>query len=173
MAVKFEKLSKEMFLVRLRPWKVAVRSVLKGNITIWQKLDKPETLRVLNCNPLFGYGFGNFAMVFPHYPPNPGFNTGEKFSHAHNDYIEALFDLGIIGVVFLLLLLGSLLQRFRRVVKNKEFVVISLCLLGYLLGAFVYFSSHMPVSGMLLMIFYGLFESIRRENGAFAVNSKG
>ena len=45
---------------------------------------------------VFGTGLGTFQHVFPMYKPD-GIDT--FYQHAHNDYIELLFELGIIGIL--------------------------------------------------------------------------
>ena len=61
------------------------------------------TLKIISDFPLVGSGLGTYASVFLAYD-----NRGRLsiYSHAHNDYLEYLSDLGIIG---LLLLLGAVL----------------------------------------------------------------
>lgn len=146
---------------RVAVWRTSIGSILHGRINL-------EKDRTIKCNPLFGFGLGEFPRYFPNYPEKSlDFNTPvAKYNHAHNDFVEVLFDLGLIGAGLLVLLLLSLLRKFLRTSKTKEFVIYSLCLLSYILCANSYFVSHMPVTGMILVVIYGLWESVRRENGS-------
>jgi O-antigen ligase len=70
----------------------------EGRPTYWA-----NTLQIFSDYPLFGTGFGTFGAL---YPPME-IDTGPVFLvHAHNDYLEYLTELGIVG--FGLLLAGIL-----------------------------------------------------------------
>ena len=124
----------------------------------------------ISTNPLWGYGFGNFLVYFPFIPQQQNFNyINEKFTHAHNDLIETpVFELGVIGLISLLLLFINFFREFIVHKKNKELIMIFTCILAYLLNALGNFLSQIAVSGMLLMIFYGMFKGIIKENGKTA-----
>jgi len=55
--------------------------------------------------PLFGIGLGGFASVYPSFETGVALDYG-RLSHAHNDYLEYLAELGLIGGI---LLIGGLL----------------------------------------------------------------
>jgi O-antigen ligase len=58
----------------------------------------------------FGSGLGTYADVFQRYQAGtiPGF-----VDHAHNDYAEACFELGVAGVIAILILIVAYIQRWR------------------------------------------------------------
>ncbi|MHB8054914.1 MAG: O-antigen ligase family protein [Candidatus Aminicenantales bacterium] len=58
--------------------------------------------------PLFGVGFGAFGSVYPAYD-----TTGMEYAlvHAHNDYLELLSELGIVGAGLLAFALGFILFK--------------------------------------------------------------
>jgi len=77
----------------------AFNEVLKADrLTVWN-----FTLTIISDFPLFGSGLGTYASVYLAYE-----DRGKMaiYDHAHNDYLEYLSDLGIIG---LLLLLGGII----------------------------------------------------------------
>jgi hypothetical protein len=148
---------------RVALWNVSTRSILKGNIQLGE--------RNIKCSPWIGYGLGSFPLLIPNYSSQKFNPSNSKYNHAHNDPIEVLFDLGILGFIFLGLLLLSVWRRFVISVDSVELSVLGLCLLSYFLCSLSYFASHMPATGMLLVVIYGLFEAVRRENGAFTVGS--
>jgi len=62
-----------------------------------------NTLGIARDFPLFGSGLGTFDAVYPAYEIR---NLDRHYSHAHNDYLEYLAEIGFIG---LLLLIGGIL----------------------------------------------------------------
>jgi O-antigen ligase len=55
--------------------------------------------------PLFGIGLGTFGSVYPSFETGVALDYG-RLSHAHNDYLEYLAEMGLIGGI---LLIGGLL----------------------------------------------------------------
>ncbi len=80
-------------------------ATLTGRTTIWEK-----TILLINQKPWLGYGFGTFmndmtATFFQNYIP----------PHAHNTWINAAFETGIIGASILtMFLLGILIFYLRQ-----------------------------------------------------------
>lgn len=163
--VKFEKLSQADFGIRFKVWKHATDITIKGKTRI-TKNGKTGTIQ---CNPIFGYGFGNFNQIFPFIPqydtPDNEINCNtEKFDHAHNDYVETfIFELGYIGVLVGLLLIGHFFWGFAVASKTAELVLYFSSVLAYLLNATGNFVSHIAPSGMLLAVFYGLYMGTKKE----------
>ena len=62
-----------------------------------------NTLGIARDFPLFGSGLGTFDAVYPAYEIR---NLDRHYSHAHNDYLEYLAEVGFIGM---LLLMGGIL----------------------------------------------------------------
>lgn len=97
--------------------------------------------------PLTGYGMGSFAMIFPlKHKSEYG-----RFSQAHNDYVELLFNTGIIGIVLFLSAIGKLFKdNFVECRADREkryllgsFICIAICATGlfvFQLGAHAYFT---------------------------------
>lgn len=52
-----------------------------------------------------GTGLGSFEQVYRHYE-DPAAVTTEYVNHAHNDYLELVLELGIAGIILILLFLG-------------------------------------------------------------------
>ena len=114
----------------------------------------------VETNPWVGFGFGNYLRLFPYVPEEIAehkFNyRNEKFTHAHNDLIEIFFELGYLGLICFIGLVGNFIWGFR-VKHNKEKVLYFCCIMAYLLNCMGNFLSQLAVSGMLLVIFYGLY----------------
>ncbi len=145
---------------RLDPWSYAAKSVLKGRIDIVRN-NSSVTLR---CNPLFGFGFGNFLTTFPFVPKHGTFNySNEKFTHAHNDLVEILFENGLVGFILLLLLILSVILGFKKSRKNIELTTYFSCVTIYVLNMCGNFISQIALLGLYLSIIYGMYEGTRRE----------
>ncbi|MHB8654736.1 MAG: O-antigen ligase family protein [Terriglobia bacterium] len=63
-----------------------------------------DTLNILRDHPLIGTGLGSFETAYPPYQSLPG---DAIWTHAHNDYVEALSESGLIGglLIYVALLL--------------------------------------------------------------------
>jgi len=57
-----------------------------------------NTFTIFSDYPLFGIGLGTFASIYPAYEDSKEYF---RYSHAHNDYLEYLAELGVFGFVFL------------------------------------------------------------------------
>ena len=60
----------------------------------------------------FGVGLGGFSSVFTAFQPY-GFNINRVY-HAHNDYLELLAELGLPGMLFLMIALAALIVTIAR-----------------------------------------------------------
>jgi O-antigen ligase len=71
-----------------------------------------DSLSILRDHPWIGTGLGSFETAFPPYQSLPG---DDIWTHAHNDYAEALSESGLIGG---LLIFGALLMFFPLALRN-------------------------------------------------------
>lgn len=95
-----------------------------------------------------GTGLGTFSIAFQRFQPAtlPGF-----IEHAHNDYQQALFEIGIVGVVVIVLFalawaIGAT-KTFRRALQRKPLSIAGAALLGctaFAFHAWFDFPSHIP-----------------------------
>lgn len=137
-------------------WNEAIKDVFKQRITIGSQEVKGSLIN--------GYGLGNFLNIFPYIEGQGKFNySNEKFTHAHNDYIEVFSDLGLLGLLSILILLFNFVYRFIKSKKNKELVCLFCSIIAYLLNASGNFLTHLAYSGAFLIILVGLYEATRRE----------
>jgi O-antigen ligase len=75
--------------------------------TLWR-----NSLGIFRDHPWWGAGMGSFATVYPHYETVPSDLVTE---HAHNDYVEALTETGLLGAV---LILAGLLLFIPNIFRN-------------------------------------------------------
>ena len=159
------------FGIRANVWNYSIKSVIKGNIYI----EKNNMKVIVNTNPLFGYGFGNYLTIFPYVPQSEAqkyFNAKfqfncitEKFTHAHNDFVEYFFELGWLGLFAMIGLVLNFIWGFIKSKKSPELILYFSSIVVYLLNSTGNFLSQMAMSGAFLIIFYGFYMGVRRENG--------
>ncbi|MGB7435315.1 MAG: O-antigen ligase family protein [Candidatus Acidiferrum sp.] len=115
-----------------------------------------DTFRLFLDHPIIGTGLGTLEMV---YPPYDSLYDGKVVNHAHNDYLEALAETGIIGGVCCLWFLGVLLIKglkgitaegnsFGSVLNLSGLVACS----GILVHSLVDFNLHIPANALLFLI---------------------
>jgi O-antigen ligase len=76
-----------------------------------------ESLPVFRAFPLFGCGLGGFESVFMRYKV-----TTPLFSddYVHNDYLQFLIELGVVGFAIGAILFGCIARRIIRVVASRD-----------------------------------------------------
>jgi O-antigen ligase len=105
---------------------------------------------------LFGYGSGAFEQLFKVFYISSGSVGNYIAQHAHNDGLELLGEIGILGVLILILLSVAYFIKLLKDINNKKefarFILISLLLLILFIQSLVDFSMHVPGISILLMI---------------------
>ena len=104
--------------------------------------------RIFLDHPLAGTGLGTLQIV---YPPYETLYDGKIVNHAHNDYLEALAETGLLGGLccawFLVVLLRKSFSRFRQndfsLAGALQLSGIVACA-GFLVHALVDFNFHIP-----------------------------
>jgi O-antigen ligase len=91
-------------------------SSLTGRAAIWG-----ETVKVVEANPLFGYGPSLWDLEFR-------IKTGMMFTHAHNQYLQTLGAAGIFGLLTLVCYLVVLLGTAWRARVGSKGVTVALAL---------------------------------------------
>ena len=107
-------------------------------------------------HPLAGTGLGTFQIVYPRYET---LYDGKVVNHAHNDYLEALAETGVLGGLccawFLVALFLKSLSRFREndfsFVGTLQLSGVVACA-GFLVHALVDFNFHIPSNLWLFLL---------------------
>jgi len=77
-----------------------------------------DTISMIKDYPLTGTGGGTYDISFLHYR---GYDISGFYDHAHNDYLEFFAEYGLIGMVFLsLLVANSLLSAFLAMRRRRH-----------------------------------------------------
>jgi len=115
-----------------------------------------DTWHIFLDNPLAGTGLGTLQSVFPKYDT---LYDGKVVDHAHNDYLEALAETGILGGLCCGVFLSLLLVRgLRRLLKQENSAAAALqtgglvgCV-GILVHSLVDFNLHIPSNALLFLL---------------------
>jgi putative inorganic carbon (HCO3(-)) transporter len=93
----------------------------EGRFELWR-----ETTRLIRAYPVFGCGLGGYESAFPEYEVSEPLLSVD---YAHNDYLQLLAELGVVGAS-ILLAAGAIIVRgaFRGVFSNFDPQVSSLAL---------------------------------------------
>jgi O-antigen ligase len=104
---------------------------LNGRLIIWSQI--PEIMRNY---VLLGCGLGAFESA---YLPIKDIFPGAIITYAHNDYLQALVELGIVGFVILLILMAGLLRMAIRGIRDHGGVrMLSIAGTGALAAIFIH-----------------------------------
>lgn len=150
-----------LFLYNLKP------DSANGRILIW-KISLPMVLE----NPLFGIGFNRFQVEYnnrqaDYFASGLG-NDYEEFiagnvNRAHNEYIEILVELGIIGLfLFLFILYTAFITKIRKTDKvddNKLLFLVKISIAAILLFSFTSFPMHIIPTQINLFFLLGIISS--------------
>ncbi len=108
----------------------------------------------------FGSGLSTFAGVFPRYQVN---DAGGYIDHAHNDYLQALMEMGIVAPVIVGLLLFAYLARMRDLLfaeGGRSFTLLQvgagLGMLPVIIHSLFEFPLHMPAIAMWFATLAGI-----------------
>jgi len=151
---KIDRVKEADFSTRFNVWKYAIASTIKGRMEV----NIFGANRIAVARPCLGFGFSNWSAFFTRVPQRDrGFNyVNEKFRHAHNDFVEGFFEMGIpfaaIGLLFYL----NLFRRFLRAKKTDELLMFSSAFVIFSVNATGNFICHLAYSGLLLIVILGL-----------------
>jgi O-antigen ligase len=119
-----------------------------------------DSLGIFRDHPLVGAGMGSFVTAYPPYQTTASDLVTE---HAHNDYVEALTETGLLGGVLILAALVLFIHiTFRKLIVQLEHepgwiqlgAAIACC--GLLIHSFVDFNLHIPANAAWFAFCAGL-----------------
>lgn len=122
----------------------------------------PGLQREYRANPTFGFGLGNFFVISPLSQYDFWFSKTHRYEHAHNDLIEALFELGYIGFILILFCIASVISDFLNAVHafhpaTKRLIISFSCLVVMAVSSLSVYVAHAPVSYFMFCVILGLF----------------
>jgi O-antigen ligase len=115
-----------------------------------------DTWRVFLDHPWTGTGLGTLPRVFPTYET---LYDAKFVNHAHNDYLEALADTGIVGGACCAAFVGTLFFfSLRQLLQTDKPFAAALHIsglvacVGFLVHSFVDFNLHIPSNALLFFL---------------------
>lgn len=155
-----------MFRTRMQPVVKLVKLVASGesideHFNDFRPLTWIDTVVMIKDRPVFGFGAGNYSLMFEDYRTR---FTGVRIEtiHPHNEYLELLSEYGLLGSVLVLCVLLSLtvqVFRFIRTTDRPYHALPAAALLGTLAGTAVHgffdFELHNLPNAMMLALLAG------------------
>jgi len=131
-------------------------------VEIWR-----DGLRLALLSPILGTGVGTWASLFPAVKSTPVQLT---FSHAHNDYVQALTEAGVLGFGVLLWLLIAAFRLVRSTLDKladasrgrSALLALAVAILSISLHGLVDFNLQIPSNLFLFMTILGVLAAVCR-----------
>ncbi len=127
----------------------------EGRPIVWGKV-----VQIIGDYPLLGTGLGTFASVYPAYDDS---GRSVRYSHAHNDYLEFLSELGVMGLILLLgglafiVVTSFLIWRVRRHPEVKGLALGGIvAIVAILIHSITDFNLHIPANMVLFTVILAL-----------------
>jgi len=116
-----------------------------------------DALKMFAAKPVLGWGLGNFAVVYPRFR---SFYTDKFVNQAHNDYLQLLVELGVLGFAVMIWFLTVTLRGAVRKLKDWQWDIngaaASAALLGIsgiLVHSLLDFNLQIPANAALFYVF--------------------
>ena len=127
----------------------------EGRLVYWS-----NATSIVGDFPLFGTGLGTFASVYPAYEES---RRSGHLSHAHNDFLEYLSELGAVGMIFLfggiafMVVSSFLIWRARRHPQVKGLALGGIvAIVVILIHSIADFNLHIPANMVLFTVVLSL-----------------
>jgi O-antigen ligase len=126
----------------------------EGRLTIWK-----DTWTLVRQRPWFGWGPGTFPAVYPLARTEP---SDLRWMEAHNDYLQFLCELGIVGFVLffapLFVLIALLMKKAWRqpYLDGRWEAALAASLIAVLAHCSMEFHLYVPANALLIMVLAGM-----------------
>jgi len=106
------------------------------------------TLKELDNFLLFGYGSGNFELIFKNFYDKLGINFA---NHAHFDLGEFIGELGFVGILLLLIPIYKIFKKIKlNNIKNFYLIIFVILILAF------DFSLHIPIIQIIVILLFSI-----------------
>ena len=116
-----------------------------------------DALRMFRIKPVLGWGLGTFPTVYPQFR---SFYTNFFVNEAHNDYLQLLCEMGLLGfgtmVWFLIVLYRRAIPQVKNWMSDVSSAVTLACILGttgILVHSVLDFNLQIPATAALFYVF--------------------
>lgn len=132
-----------------------------------------NTLEMVKDNPLIGVGVGQWSEHYPMYHDKIEkdiiFGDKARFKKLHNDYLEMLASVGIVGFLLLIWILvivtGQVWRKLAIPSSERGLVLaLSLGLVGFSVVALFSFPVYEYIAAFILMVFMALLSSLSGDS---------
>lgn len=118
---------------------------------------KHQTRQEIKANSWLGFGLGNFMRFSPASQNRYLYKVHHRYEHAHNDLVEVFFEMGMLGFLAVVFIIVDLVVKFIRTKKTLILKISGLAILAQVITSLGIYTVHTAVSGMILVVFLGLF----------------
>jgi len=129
------------------------RTELSGGMRL--SIDR-DALHMFRSKPILGWGLGAFPVIYPQYR---SFYTNFFVNEAHNDYLQLLCEMGLLGfgtmVWFLIVLYRTALRQIGNWMSDVSSAVTLACTLGFtgiLVHSLLDFNLQIPANAALFYV---------------------
>lgn len=129
----------------------------RGRLLMWQ-----HSLSMIIDNPILGVGLDNWEYHYPRYDKGDKITEHSEPVRPHNDFIWIASELGLIGLLSFLLLLGIAVQTGIRLYLSSniehQWIALIACmgLIAWLVHSLFSFPKEQPISAFLFWIHLAL-----------------
>lgn len=115
-----------------------------------------DGIRMFRSKPVLGWGLSTFPVVYPEYRT---FYTNFFVNQAHNDYLQLLVEMGLVGFAmmawFLTVVFRSAMKKIKNWSSDVSSAVTLACVLGFtgiLVHSFLDFNLQIPANAALFYV---------------------
>lgn len=163
--------SHEELMERIDLWKLTVSQSVSGKAVInmpqFTEINSPYYIppskRNITWNHFFGCGIGNFFTISNKtqkdilYYTKIGWAPAHIYEHAHNDILEAFYELGFLGLSTLLFVIAGVCLSFLGAPKSTGVIATFSSLVAQGIASMSVYVFHAPVSLFIFCLTLGLF----------------
>jgi len=139
-----------------------------------------NTLEMVKDNPLVGVGVGQWSEHYPYYHDSAVkdviFGDQNRFKKLHNDYLEMLASVGLVGflllVWILIITIGQVWRCLSSTTGRSSVLALTLGLVGFSVVALFSFPLYEYITAFVLMIFLALLGRLSGDNTIYKFKMK-
>lgn len=117
-----------------------------------------ESWKVLYQKPLTGMGLGSWERLIGEDPEMVAKLKGQNWRETHNEYWQAWFEVGLIGLILFLLALWNTSRRFLKNI-NHETIILASSFMAIVVASLTYFTLRVGPLAIYSVLIFGLLEN--------------